>query len=282
MTHEIIYLKEFFPFLGENGCNPMVEMFLPDNMTEMGRQHRKRPCVVICPGGGYNMCSRREGEPYAVHFLGEGYNVFVLTYSVKYHTFPTQLREAAAVMELIHQNADRWNCDTSKILICGSSAGGHLAAHYSTSYNCDEVRAVFPKSKPVAGTVLCYPVITADPKYAHMGSFQTLLGKETLTDQDIERFSCDRCVTKKTPPAFIWHTVEDDCVPVMNSMLYANALREAGVPFELHIYPYGGHGLATCDVHTYWKEPDGDANLVHLHSWLQNLKEWLNIMNFKY
>ncbi len=282
MKNQVIHLKEFFPFLGENGADPTVEMFLPYNMDEMGRQDRRRPCMVICPGGGYYMCSQREGEPYASHMVCEGFNVFVLTYSVRYYHFPTQLREVAAVMELIHENADSWNCDISKILICGSSAGGHLAAHYSNMYDCKEVREVFPNSKAVAGTVLCYPVITADPRYYHEGSFRYLSGKEKLTVEETEFFSCERQVTKNTPPAFIWHTFEDDTVPVMNSMLYANALREVAVPFELHIYPYGGHGLSTCDVHTYYGEADEDANLSHIHSWLESLKEWLKIMGFKY
>lgn len=282
MKHENIYLKEYFPFLGENGRNPSVEVYLPYNMYQMNRQDRKRPCVIIAPGGGYSWCSQHEGEPYAMHFLGEGFNAFVLSYSVTKGAFPAQLREVAAVLELIYKNADAWNCDTSKILICGSSAGGHLAAHYSNAYACREVREVFPESKPVAGTVLCYPVITADPAYAHLGSFQNLTGKDTLTDGEIETLSCERLVTPNTPPAFIWHTAEDGCVPVMNSFLYADALRKAGVPFELHIYPYGAHGRATCDIHTCYEDVADTLCCVHLHSWLSNLKEWLKVMGFKY
>ena len=135
MKYDVIYLKDRFLFLGENGRNPEVSVYLPDPLAEMGRDDWKRPCMVICPGGGYGMCSQREGEPIALHFLKEGYNVFVLRYSVAPNRFPTQLREVAALMELIYENADAWHCDTEHIAILGFSAGGHLAAHYSTCYD---------------------------------------------------------------------------------------------------------------------------------------------------
>ena len=112
MKYDVIYLKDRFLFLGENGRNPEVSVYLPDPLVEMGRDDWKRPCMVICPGGGYGMCSQREGEPIALHFLKEGYNVFVLRYSVAPNRFPTQLREVAALMELIYENADAWHCDT--------------------------------------------------------------------------------------------------------------------------------------------------------------------------
>ena len=127
MKHEIIHLKDYFSFLGEDGCDPTVEIYLPYNMTEMHRENDKRPCMLVCPGGGYGGCSQREEEPIALQFLSQGYNVFTITYSVAPHRFPTQLREVAALMELIYKNEDDWNCDVSKIAIIGFSAGGHLA-----------------------------------------------------------------------------------------------------------------------------------------------------------
>ena len=101
MRYEVLHLKDRFPFLGENGCDPTLEVYLPQIMTEMGRHDWKRPSILICPGGGYAGVSQREGEPIGLHFLPEGYNVFVLTYSVAPNRFPTQLREVAAAMELI-------------------------------------------------------------------------------------------------------------------------------------------------------------------------------------
>lgn len=82
MKTETLHLKDAYPFLGENGCDPTVDIYLPYNMTEMHRENRKRPCMIVCPGGAYAMCSQREAEPIAMHFLPEGFNVFVIYYSV--------------------------------------------------------------------------------------------------------------------------------------------------------------------------------------------------------
>lgn len=272
MICKTILLKDRFPFLGEDGKNPNVTLYLPDPLTEMGRDDWKRPCLVICPGGGYAMCSQREAEPIALHFLPEGYNVFIVSYSVAPNRFPTQLREVAAVMELIHENADEWHCDANRIAILGFSAGGHLAAHYSTCYDIPEVRAVFPESKPVQASVLCYPVITADSTVAHLGSFQNLLGAETLTPEQEEKFSCDKQVTEHTPPAFLWHTAADNLVPVVNTLRYAEALSRYGIPFAVRIYPAGWHGLATVDGVTNDSLP---PDIAIAHSWLQDARLWL-------
>ncbi len=277
MQHERIHLKDHFPFLGEDGRDPVLAAYLPYNMVEMKRENQKRPCVIICPGGGYVFCSEREAEPIALRFIPEGFNVFILYYSVAPHRFPAQIREVAAVMELIYQNADQWNCNTSKIAVLGFSAGGHLAAHYSTSFDCPEVREVFPDSKSVNASVLCYPVITADPAYAHLGSFNALLGVTDRTKEQIDRFSCDRNVRPTTPPAFLWHTAEDTCVPVANTLLYAKALADKKVPFEVHIYPYGAHGLATCDEET---KDDVTPAVTHAAAWLPAVMKWLKIMGF--
>lgn len=275
MKHELIHLKDTFPFLGNNGCDPTVEVILPYNMTEMGRQDRKRPCLLVCPGGAYAAVSQRESEPIGLHFLPEGYNVFLLTYSVAPNRFPTQLREVAAVMELIHRNADNWNCDTDRVAIIGFSAGGHLSAHYSTSYNCPEVREVFPNSHPVQASILCYPVITADPKYAHVGSIINLSGHDPLTAEDLEKYACEKLVSGQTPPAFLWHTAADNGVPVMNSLLYAGALAAHNIPCELHVYPFGGHGLATVDEHT---NNGLDEKTAHAADWLPAVKKWLKLI----
>ncbi len=269
-----IYLKEYFSFLGDGGRNPSVYAFLPYNMHEMNRQDRKRPCVVICPGGGYEYCSEREMEPIALKFTSKGYNAFVLDYSVMPHSFPVQLCEVAALMELICKNQDAWNCDTDRIVIIGFSAGGHLAAHYSNMYDCSEVREYFPESKPVSAAVLSYPVITADDKYWHRGSISNVSGIHGGAAEEYDRFSCERLVSEKTPPTFIWHTAPDDCVPVMNSLLYAEALSKSRVPYEMHIYPFGGHGLATADEQTNDSVP---KKIQHVR-WLADMFEWLDLI----
>lgn len=274
MIHEVLYLKDRFPFLGEDGKDPNVSIYLPEPMWEMGWEDKKRPCLVVIPGGGYAMCSQREAEPIALQFLPEGFNVFVLRYSVAPHRFPTQLREVAALMELIYENAEKWHCDTDRVAIIGFSAGGHLSAHYSTCYDIPEVREVFPESKPVQASVLSYPVISADPKIAHIGSFQNLLGVKNLTAEQEEKFSCDRQVTEKTPPAFLWHTAEDSVVPVANSLVYARALADHNVSVSVHIYPKGWHGLSTVDSQTNNTLPE---DVCHAADWLSAVKKWLKI-----
>lgn len=271
MKYEKIHLKQQFSFLDVNDADPILELYLPYNMSEMKREGQKRPCMVVLPGGAYAFCSQREAEPIALHFLPEGYNVFVLTYSVAPHRFPTQLREVAAVLELIHSHADDWNCDTSKVVLMGFSAGGHLTAHYSNQYDCPEVREVFPYSKPVQASILSYPVITADMSFTHQPSMRNLLGHEP-DKMEVQRFSNEQNVTEHTPPTFLWHTVEDQTVPVLNSIVYAKALADHQVPFELHIYPSGPHGLSTADKHTC---DQVDVHIAHDSAWLDSVKKWL-------
>lgn len=272
MVHKKIHLKDHFAFLGDDERDPMLTMYLPDNGPNICRQKRKLPCLIICPGGGYAFVSPREAEPVAVNFLSEGYNVFVLWYSVAPNIFPAQLLEMAAVMELIHTNEETWGCDTTKIAVMGFSAGGHLAGHYATCYDCEEVRKAFPDSKAVRASVLCYPVITAEPAYRHTGSFQSLTGQEELTPAIVKKFSLEKQVRGTTPPAFLWHTAEDDCVPVMNSLLYAQALAENKIPFALRVYPAGGHGLSTVDEQTC---SEMAIRNTEAHEWIAAAVRWL-------
>jgi acetyl esterase/lipase len=175
---------------------------------------------------------------------------------------------------MIYNNAEEWNCDTSKIAIMGFSAGGHLAAHYSTMFDCKEVREVFPESKSVNASVLCYPVISADFSKTHQGSFFNLLGHKPDKDEE-KYFSCERNVKETTPPAFIWHTAEDGCVPVANSLIYAKALTDNKVPVELHIYPFGGHGLSTCDEQTC---DNMNEIIAYNNVWIDSMKNWLKLI----
>ena len=274
MVYNKIELKNHFDFIKEDE-NPVLEIYLPYNMKEMHRENNKRPCLVVLPGGGYSMCSERESEPIALRFLPAGYNVFVLTYSVVPKKFPTQLREVAAAMELIYENADKWNCDTSKIAIMGFSAGGHLAAHYSTMFDCKEVREVLPESKCVNASVLCYPVISADMGIAHQGSIINVIGHEPENIEEENYFSCNKCVSDKTPPAFLWHTADDTCVPVQNSFLYAQALISRNIPVEMHIYPFGNHGLSTCDKETC---DNVTTEIAHNARWIDDCIKWLELI----
>lgn len=267
MIHKVLQLKEYFPEL--NGGR--LTLYLPTNLSEMKREAQLRPTILLLPGGAYGFCSQREAEPITFHFLPEGYNVCVLEYSIAPQRFPEQLRQVAAAMELIYQNREEWHCDTEKVAIMGFSAGGHLAAMYSTQYDCEEVRQLFPQSRKVNGSILCYPVITADPAFTHEGSMLNLLGHQP-DEQEVERFSNECHVTADTPPTFLWHTFSDETVPLKNTLVYAQALEAAGVPFELHIYPQGDHGLATADKHTC---DEVTVHVAHVAQWLESLKKWL-------
>ena len=273
MYCEALHLKDRFPFLGENACDPTLEVYIPENITELNRAEERRPSVLLLPGGGYRFVSRREAEPVAMHLLTLGFNVFILTYSVAPNAFPTQLREVAAAMELICEKSREWYCDPEKIAIMGFSAGAHLAAHYTNRYDCPEVRAVFPESKPVAASVLAYPVITADPAYSHRGSFEKLNGGTyPETEEQIAFYSCDKMVSERTPATFLWHCTGDKVVPVQNSILYAMALAENKVPFRMEIFPMGKHGMSTCDYVTSDQLlPEAET----VRQWLAAVKQWL-------
>ena len=271
-----IHLKDHFPFLGENGCDPTLTTYIQYNMTEMKQENRKRPTLLICPGGGYGMCSQRESEPIALAFIPFGMNAFILDYSVAPNKFPTQIREVAAAMELLYEKQDEWHIDTEKITIIGFSAGGHLAAHYSTSFDIPEVREVFPQSKSVNGSILSYPVIVSDKGKCHEGSFKNLTGEYPLSAENYMRFSLDNCVDENTPPAFIWHTAYDKCVPVESALRYAMAMANNKRPFELHIYPYGDQGGSTFDLQSL-----SEVNDIATYNsrWVPEAGKWLKLMN---
>lgn len=272
MRYEQIHLKEHYPFLGDEGRDPILSVYLVDELPEMQRQGQKRPGILICPGGGYHMVSGREGEPIALHMLPMGYHAFVIHYSVHPHSHPVHLREVAAAMDMIGKMQEQWLCDPDRVAIMGFSAGGHLAAHYSNRYNCPEVREVFPGSRKVKASVLCYPVIFSEEGDIQLSTFQGLTGQTTLTQEQMLKYSVDLQVTAQTPPAFIWHTATDQIVPVDHSLRYARALAKYAVPFTLHIYPEGQHGLATVDDVT---NGPLSGTVQQAAAWFDSLRLWL-------
>lgn len=227
--------------------------------------------MVVCPGGAYMICSECESEPIALKFLDIGFDVFVLNYSVLPHKYPSQLLEVAALFDYINKNAEALHCDTDKIGIIGFSAGGHLAAHYSNLWNDEIIEERFGAAYKPAASILCYPVISTEK--AHRGSFMNLLGHFPETEAEINRFSCEKLVGEQTPPTFLFHTAADTTVPVQNSLCYATALADNGIPFEAHIYPYGWHGLSTADSLSI--EIDDDK-LLDASDWVIKAKRWLN------
>ncbi|MCR5781974.1 MAG: alpha/beta hydrolase [Clostridia bacterium] len=229
-----------------------LTLYLPDNTNEVD-PGRRRPTVLICPGGGYAFRSRREAEPIALKFVAEDLNAAILEYSVAPARFPTALFQAAKAIALLRENAQEWNVDVNNISILGFSAGGHLAANYGCLWNSELVRNEFGfengENKP-NGMILCYPVITSG-RLTHGGSIENLLGDGVNDPELMELVSCEKQVNADTPRAFIWHTFEDGAVPVRNSLMMASALAEKGINTELHIFPRGGHGLSLSSETVY-------------------------------
>ena len=223
----------------------------------------KRPAVVVCPGGGYGMCSQREGDPIALSYLAAGFHVFVLTYSLgEKAAFPQPLADLSQAMALIRSHAAEWGVISDQIAVCGFSAGGHLAASLGVHWNRPEIQRLAgvtgEENRPNA-LILGYPVITTS-WMDHDGCVPRLVGQRDET-QTRDLLNCQRHVGKHTPPAFLFHTYEDNCVPVEDSLVFAAALAACDIPFELHIFEKGVHGLAlgTAQTSSGWgghDEPD--------------------------
>ncbi len=209
---------------------------------------RKRPAVLILPGGGYEHVSEREAEPVAMRYLSCGYQAFVLRYSVAPLRFPAALREAAMAMAYLRENAACLGLDRSMIAAIGFSAGGHLCGLLGTLFDCPEVADVAPAEvlRPDA-LGLCYPVAVSWGK-THEGSFQNLCGADASLR---ERLSLDALVRADMPPVHLWHTRDDGSVPCRNSLILAQKIEEAGVDLSLHLYRSGCHGLSTADEQVY-------------------------------
>ncbi|MEY8508184.1 alpha/beta hydrolase [Lachnospiraceae bacterium 42-17] len=240
MTYEEIPLK-----VQGSSEYARLQAYIQDTPHDGSLKVKRRPFVLICPGGGYERTSYREGEPTAFHFLNRGYHAGVLRYSTAPYHFPVQVLELGQAVLKLREKAEEWNIDMERLVVQGASAGGHLAASYGVFWNhklVTEALGVDAEDLRPRGVMLSYPVITTDAVYAHKGSFENLLGKKVSRDAD--KVSVEKLVTKAMPPCFLWHTVEDATVPVENSILMAMALRKEGIPFELHIFPEGEHGLS--------------------------------------
>ncbi|MBR3942836.1 MAG: alpha/beta hydrolase, partial [Clostridia bacterium] len=256
----------------ELGSNATVTIYVQDYFCEMYTPYPKN-AMIICPGSGYKKCAKREAEPLAIKLLSMNFNAFVLTYSCDPVHYPVQLLEVAALYDLINKNNDRWHINTERIGIMGFSAGGHLAAHYSTSYDSLEISKYFELPYRPYATVLGYPVISVDKSILKTSSIENLLGYEPK-DDETQKFSCEYLVSENTPPTFIWHTTEDGTVNVENSLRYAVALSKNKIPYTLHIYPYGGHGLSTVDELT---NNSLDTKVSYASDWIEQFQKWVRI-----
>ena len=269
MIHKKIEIKA----RGMEAVGNLYTYFL-DSSIEM-RPNEKRPVILMCPGGGYEMTSDREAEPMAMQFLARGYHVAILRYSVCPVRYPAALLQVAESVLYLKEHADEYHIDPEKIVVQGCSAGGHLAANYGIAWNSPFLTKLMgmendPERLCVAGLLLCYPVITSGEK-AHEESFRNLLGEQY--EEKKEELSLENQVTPDTPPTFLWHTATDETVPVENSLYFFQSCLQQGVSAELHIYPVGGHGLSLANEETC--RANGSGVQKECQSWIGLAQTWL-------
>lgn len=227
--------------------------------------------IVVLPGGGYRALSDvKEGSAVAEYLNSIGVSAFVLKYRLgpKYGQ-PNQLLDASRAMRMVRSRAKEWGIDANRIGILGFSAGGHLASTMATHFDSGDPNATEELEKMSSRPdlqVLIYPVITMG-EFTHAGSKKNLLG-ENPSEELVKKYSNELQITKDTPPAFIVQGVDDKTVPMENSLLYVQALRKNGVPFEFHLYEHGPHGFGL-----------GGTDPI-LSTWKDRLTAWLNSHGF--
>lgn len=221
--------------------------------------------VVVVPGGGYHVKAPHEGGPIAEMINEAGVSAFVLDYRVAPCNTYAPLSDAKRAIRMVK------NMGYEKVAILGFSAGGHLTCTAATMYDMGNPDAEDPidriSSRPDA-FIPCYPVVSFGA-YRHQGSMENLLGEENKNNYAlIRQFSNELHITKDTPEAFIWHTASDEAVPVENSINLAAAMSAQGVPFEMHIFPAGRHGLGLAD------------GIPDVCQWTKLLHTWLKMRNY--
>lgn len=246
---------------------PTLTPFLPQAAIATGAS------IVICPGGGYGGLAQHEGPDYALWLNQNGVAGFVLKYRLGSggYRHPRMLEDAARAVRWVRANGGRWGLDKQKVGIMGSSAGGHLASTLLTHFDAGNPESGDPiereSCRPDLG-ILCYAVISMGPN-THQGSKRNLLG-DNPSPELVKLLSNELQVTAQTPPTFLWHTAEDQAVPVENSMDFAAALNKAGVSFDLHVFEKGRHGLGLTD-----KPP-----FENVHLWAKDCLFWLRGRGF--
>ena len=244
---------------------PTITPFFAPKETATGA------AILVCPGGGYSHLSEiKEGSDVARWLNSIGISAFVLKYrlGMRYHA-PNPLLDAARAMRMVRARAKEWDLDANRIGILGFSAGGHLASTLGTHFDlgkADSSDAIERVSSRPDLMILIYPVITMGD-LTHKGSKLNLLGESPSADL-IKLYSNELQVTKDTPPTFIAHSVADPAVPIENSMMFAEALRKAKVPFELHFYENGPHGFGLAPTDPI------------LATWTERCADWLGIHGF--
>lgn len=232
-------MPQFAPFKatlpsGSTKANPIITPYLPDTPGYDGL------ALIVFPGGGYNIHAEHEGKGYADFFAGEGIASFVVEYRLGRQgaRHPEMIEDAFAAITTIRNRAKEFAINPQKIGVIGSSAGGHLAAHACVAWREYEEPVAL---RPDFG-ILCYPAIQLKGPYASKGCARNLLG-ENPSEEALASVSIMERIDAETPPCFLWHTQADHAVSVQHSLGLASQLQKNQVPFELHVYTRGGHGL---------------------------------------
>ncbi|MBR2622953.1 MAG: alpha/beta hydrolase [Clostridia bacterium] len=243
-----------------------LQCILGDCPWDTGTENWRRPALIVVPGGGYGMVSKREGEPIAHAFLAKGFQTFILWYSVAPDAvYPDQLFQLSAAVDYVKKNAAELHVNPDEIFVVGFSAGGHLTGNLAVEHqNVSTKAGVSLDCKPTA-VGLAYPVISNE--HGHMDSYNNLLMgyTEEAKTELLKTLNLDLAVSKETPPAFIWTTAADDMVPNDNALRYALALSRQEIEYELHVYPRGVHGLSTASLEINTEGPE-----------LQKAKKWVD------
>ena len=257
---------------------PMAHLiaYVAGKSDEM-KGNEKRKAILVIPGGAYWLQSDAEADPVAHFFLAEGYNAFILRYSVGRGVdskWPMPLYEASAAMKYIRDHAEELCIDPDYVFAIGFSAGGHLTAALGSLWDNDEIEAKLGMKKGYnrpTGTILSYPVISG-LEYGHRGSINNILKQERDDEEARRSVSLELHVSEKTAPCFLWATRTDDAVPVQNTLLYAEALANHNIPFEMHIYPEGPHGLSLGKKYVNCPYPEVSAWTKDAIRWVESMK----------
>lgn len=274
MYCEHIDLYEYFG-IKRNVSGGFLKVYRHERSIEYGIG-RQRSAILIIPGGGYTSVSDREGDPVALEYMLRGLEVFILNYSVAPEAaYPTQLREAAMAMAYIRGKAAEFSIDRGTVAAIGFSAGGHLCGCLGTMFGSDVLNDIAPPSviRPDA-VILSYPVSVydSDPKKCHVYSFEAVAANDEAL---MEKLSLDRLVKADSSPTFIWHTMDDTCVPVVGSFALAQKYYENNVPFEGHFFRSGVHGSSVCTS-------ESDSLNTAARAWVELSVTWLKSLGFRF
>ncbi|WP_199186868.1 alpha/beta hydrolase [Blastopirellula marina] len=257
---------------GAPGAKGTEEKDIPTLTTYLPASEINTGCgIVVCPGGGYgHLAIGHEGVEIAEFWNKLGVAAFILEYrhSGRGYKHPAPLQDAQRALRTVRARAEEYNLDPSHIGVMGFSAGGHLASSLGTHFDKGNPDANDPIEKVSCRPdfmILCYPVIAFDKPYTHKGSQHKLLGKDAPAEL-VESMSSERQVTSDTPPTFLFHTTEDTGVPPQNSAVMYLALKEKGVPAEMHIFQKGRHGIGL------GRDVPGSSAWPRLcHAWLKTM-----------